>query len=780
MPALPVVAAAFVAGAFAGAVLGGEWWLTSLAAAVVFLGTALWSRSRVSVFVLLAAAAFAAAGHARFEAAADRPPSALATLAGTHDVVGVIHDDPLLRGTAATVDLAVESVDGVSSEGGLRLTVPAPRTPLQADDRIAFTAELERPPEIADFDYAAYLRRRGIYAVAAYPATWDVIGHADASWATAALRGLRSWSITNIERVLPEPESSLAVGLLLGAERTMPDDLEAALRTTGTTHLVVVSGQNVALLLGTAVALLGTFMTRRRAALSVLVLLPAYVVLVGADPPVVRAAIMAVGLAVTEVSGRRTPGWVFLAYAAAIMLAFDPLLAVSVSFQLSLAATAGVLLLAPPLRDAALARLGLTDGGLTAATVEVAAISFAASLVVLPVQVATFEAIPLLQVPANVIVAPLYEAALLASVAAVTIGAIGPLPDVAGEVLRLPPATFIGVVRPLSRIPATTLEVNAPLVAGIVWYAFLVLMLWLLHRQRPPALSQNTRAGLIPTFMLAMAAGGLWLAALAPSERLASVTVLDVGQGLAVLVRDGGNAVLIDTGPPDGSVGAALSRVGQRSDIDAVVLTHDDLDHTGGLEFLRRRYEVSTVLAAPDLRGTGTQPLDISDRVRVSDRTTIEVLAPPRGTTDARERSDNNRSLVLLVTIGERKILLPADIEAPAERDLVAGDADIFSDILVVPHHGSRTSSTPEFLRAVEPDVAVVSVGASNPYGHPHRDVLGRYDTTLLLRTDLHGDVTIRTDGSRLIVHSARNAGTAEAGRAAAAGATVSPSPAAR
>jgi competence protein ComEC len=140
--------------------------------------------------------------------------------------------------------------------------------------------------------------------------------------------------------------------------------------------------------------------------------------------------------------------------------------------------------------------------------------------------------------------------------------------------------------------------------------------------------------------------------------------------------------------------------------------------------------------------------------------------------------SDNNRSLVLLVTVGERSILLPADIEAAAERELVASDADMTSDVLVVSHHGSRTSSTPEFLRAVEPEVAVVSVGASNPYGHPHRDVLARYDRTLLLRTDLHGDVTIRTDGSRLLVHTARNAETAEAGRAAAAGATVSPSPA--
>src|SRR5205085_1459919 len=110
-------------------------------------------------------------------------------------------------------------------------------------------------------------------------------------------------------------------------------------------------------------------------------------------------------------------------------------------------------------------------------------------------------------------------------------------------------------------------------------------VVWLLYRVRPHfALSPSTGSKLAPTFMFGIAAGGLWFMALTPHDQLASITVLDVGQGLAVLVRDGPASVLIDVGPPDGAVVAALPRIGARSGIDAVVLTHDDSDHSGGLE----------------------------------------------------------------------------------------------------------------------------------------------------------------------------------------------------
>ena len=753
-PALPLAAASFVAGVLAGALLGGPWWAAPLVAAPVAAAALIAARRRPApapaLLLVAALAAAAAAGHARLAEAESRPPPPLAALEGVREVVGVVRSDPRLAGTLVRLDLGVETIGGEAAEGGLRLTMPAPREPLRAGDRLEVVAEIERVPEVAGFDYEAFLRSRGVHAVAAWPERWRLLDRDVGHPAAVALRGLRGRALGNVERALPEPEASLAAGMLLGRQSAMPAAIEEDLRRTGTTHLLVVSGQNVALLLGTAVALLTAALPRRRAALTALALLPGYVVLVGAEPPVVRAAIMAVGVALASATGRRTPGWIYLAYALAIMLALRPLLVRDVAFQLSASATAGVMLIAPPLRDRAIARLGLGGSGLLPALAEAGAVALGAALAVLPVQAAAFGTVSLAQVPANVIVAPLYEATLLVAVAGALLGWLDP----AAALLRAggvhAPAAFVAAVGALAALPGAEIEAPAPPAAGLAWYAALAAGAWALGRAGPEALERGSRSGMAGAVALAVAAAGLWLAALAPRDGLASVTALDVGQGQAVLVRDGGAAVLVDAGPPDGSALRALARAGVASGLDAIVITHDDADHAGGLRELQRRLRVGAVI------GAGGQPFGIGDRIRLGSRTTIEAISPPEATAGPAHRGDNNRSLVLLVRVGSVRILLPADIEAPAERWLAASGLDLRADALLLPHHGSRSSSSPEFAAAVRPLVAIASAGAGNRHGHPHPEALARWGGALLFRTDEHGDVALRSDGERLWVRSAR------------------------
>ena len=505
MPALPLAAAAFLAGSVAGSLLGGPWWATLVMALVAATAVAVGLERRGNeraLLVLLTAVALAAAGHARASEAESRPPPPLATLEGVHEVVGVVRSDPRLSGTVARVDLAVESIDGARESGGLRLTLPALREPLRAGDRLSLVAEIERPPELDEFDYAAFLRGRGIHAVAAFPDRWELLDRNADLAVVDALRGLRRWALGNVERSLPEPEASLAAGMLLGRQRTMPAALEEDLRRTGTTHLLVVSGQNVALLLGTAVGLLTAWISRRQASLLVLALLPGYVVLVGADPPVVRAAIMAVGIAVAGLSGRRTPGWIYLLYALALMLALRPLLVRDVAFQLSATATAGVLLLAPPLRDWVQQRLRTPQGGLATALVEAGTVALGAALAVLPVQGANFGTVSLVQVPANVIVAPLYEATVLVAAFAALLGWIEPVASLIDAVGVYASASFVAVVETLARLPLATVELDAPLGAGAAWYALLGVLVWWLSRRPALALPSGRRSGLATTSCL--------------------------------------------------------------------------------------------------------------------------------------------------------------------------------------------------------------------------------------------------------------------------------------
>jgi competence protein ComEC len=484
--------------------------------------------------------------------------------------------------------------------------------------------------------------------------------------------------------------------------------------------------------------------------------------LVGAEPPVVRAAIMASGIALASVAGRRTPGWVYLLYAAAIMLAIDPLLARDVAFQLSMSATAGVMLIAPPLRDTALGALAWEERRVRAAIVEVAATATGAALAVVPVQAAAFEQLPLLTIPSNILVAPLYEATLVVALVAALGGWLDPVADLLMVTGRFVPEAFLGLVDVLADAPASVVEVRAPLLAGAAWYVAIGVLVWAIERRGPTsiALEPYRRTGLELTAGLAIVAGGLWLAVLSGGgDGRARVTVLDVGQGLAVLVQDRGASVLVDTGPPDGAVLRALPRAGAGRQLDALVLTHSDSDHAGGLVETERRIAVGTLLASAgtldelSLRG---EAIDIGDRIRVSERTSIEVLSPPVQTVLRAHESDNNGSFVLLVRIGDIRVLLTADIETPAERWLTSSGLDLRADAIVVPHHGSATSSTEAFVQAVAPRVAIVSAGADNPFGHPRPDVLARYGDALLYRTDEDGSVTLRSDGERLWVDSER------------------------
>src|SRR5690606_23982552 len=195
----------------------------------------------------------------------------------------------------------------------------------------------------------------------------------------------------------------------------------------------------------------------------------------------------------------------------------------------------------------------------------------------------------------------------------------------------------------MAALPGAVWEVRAPLIAGAACYAALLAVTWWIRRSTgpPAALDQSRRTGLEWTVMLALVAGGLWFAVLTPQEPHASVSVLDIGHGSAVLIRDGTTQVLVDTGPPDGAVLAALQRVGAHRGLDAVILSHADTDHAGGLYPLLQRMDVRAVYAtAPaleDIDFAVGAPLTIGDRIRVSDRVAIDVLAPPEHTADHRQ-----------------------------------------------------------------------------------------------------------------------------------------------
>jgi competence protein ComEC len=257
------------------------------------------------------------------------------------------------------------------------------------------------------------------------------------------------------------------------------------------------------------------------------------------------------------------------------------------------------------------------------------------------------------------------------------------------------------------------------------------------------------------------------LAPMPPLPGVLHLTVLDVGQGLALVLRTARHALVYDTGSrfsSDVDAGARtvlpyLRATGVRA-LDGLIISHGDNDHSGGAESVLDGVPVQWLLSSlpPDHaalnRGVTALRCEAGQHWQW-DGVMFEVLHP-QANSYSEKRKENDRSCVLRVAVGQHVLLLTADIESKSERELLALGADkLRANVLIVPHHGSRTSSTPEFVAAVQPEVAIFTVGYRNRFKHPKPEVVARYQAlnTHLLQSDAAGaiEITLPSSGEMAI-----------------------------
>jgi competence protein ComEC len=534
---------------------------------------------------------------------------------------------------------------------------------------------------------------------------------------------------------------ALARALVLGDVSGLPLAWMRGLRVAGVYHLMSVSGVHLALVAG-GVWLLGFRLPRPLRLLLMLASILLYLLLVGPLPALLRSAVMAV-LAVLALLAERPPAAAnALGWAVILLLLDRPDLALSPGFQLTVSATVGLLLLAPALAGRWQARClpsRLTDG---------AAASVGAHLATFPWAVPRFHLISPLAPLLNVVAVPWTGVALIASLLWTAAALVSP--PLASRLLpildllaapfawpsRLPP----GVWLPL---PVALSAETAWLIAGGLTAALL------LPRRRWVA--GLAAAGVV----LAVAAALAIVHAQRPRDP--ELAMLDVGQGDAILLRDGDRALLLDGGGLRGGDigGRALlpALLGEGVDhLDALVMSHPDHDHCGGLVDIAAYLPVREVWMAP-----GWDPAGCAGSLLALPGVRTRFLWRGKGITFGRwrlralhpEADDrhpvNERSLVLLAAVRGRRALLTGDVESWAEHDMARCCAgELRADLLKVAHHGSRTSSTPAFLAAVAPRLALISVGLDNRYHHPSPEVVARLaERSRVLRTDRAGEIAI-------------------------------------
>jgi competence protein ComEC len=743
-------------------------------------------------------------------------PSSVAALVDgrEHQLLGTVVDDPRPRGDRMQLVLGNLQVAAGSELHALsdRLLVWLPRgIDASSGDRLRIGSEVELAEDFDGFAYREYLERQGIGAIARARSA-DVLS-GEGGFA-AVLASIRNVLLGGLNDLVPEPQAALGAGILLGVRASIAPEINDAFAAAGLTHVVAISGWNIAIVAAIVAAVVSPLSTRPGGRWTTSIVAAAtvggYVMLTGASPSVVRAALMAGAMLVARLGGSRAHAASALALAALVMLLAAPPVLWDVGFQLSLLATAGLIWFGASVER----RLPGWPGWIR----EPIALTLAAQLTTLPVVLVNFERLSLVAPIANVLVVPFVPVAMLFSAIASLVGVVDGTLTVpllrdaaawlAGGAAWLVLLVIVALGQAAASVPLAAVDVQVPAPFAIAWFPVLALGSWALRGEPPtverevveePGAMASALGRVLRPFPVVGGLAAILLVVTVANrpDGMLHITVLDIGQGDAILVEAPGGATMLVDGGPDPEltlrrIGANLPFFARR--IDLLVLSHPHQDHVAGLAEVLDRFRIGAVLHAgigfenPSFdrllaeanaanvpvhlaRSGQALALDASTSVRVLYPSETDVAAPlPEG-------DINNGSVVLELAFGEFTALMTGDAEAPVEAALVSRGGLRPVDVLKVGHQGSHSSSTPAFLAAVDPAIAVISAGEDNEYGHPAPETLAALTGRTILRTDRDGDVEIVTDGRTLRVRTDAGWSTARPVRGTVPAGSIAPWP---
>jgi competence protein ComEC len=769
-------------------ILGGVLWLSSLGRCSPGFGCLVFG-------VLLSGLASAALAQMKAE------PPAWIRAADSHkvDVIGVVEEPVRFGPERAVVLVSVQRLAlpnrTVPVGGRIRLTVRGSVPPLVVGDVIEFTTRLHPPRGLwnpAGYDYGAHLRRAGVHAVGSVTLHRDgsglrILAHGFSSLMAAVDQG-RTRIRDAALRTLEDPIAGIYLALVTGESGYLSQDIRDAFMASGTTHILSISGSHLGLI-GVVVfwgvhrvllALPAGWVLRlsRRttatgvAAAATILPVTGYALLGGAEVATVRSLIMTlVALAAVLVGRSHSIGY-GLALALMVIVGWDPLAPFDISFQLSFLSVLVTVMLMKIRRPRdeemilGASREPRTWETLKAGTAAVLLVSLVVTLATAPLVATYFNQLAWVGGLSNLLVVPLVgfivlPVGLLVCLATLLSGAGGEL--VGAAVVRPLLEVLVRVVQMFAAVPGAELRVASPPLWQIAGF-FLLLgaaMSWWRH-------GVGRLAGVLAGGMLVL---WVWSPRDLPAAGSFRVTFLDVGQGDAALIETAdGRAMLIDGGVATDAYDAGRMVIapvlwdrGIRR-LEVVVATHPQLDHVGGLAFVLSKFDVGQLWTNGVAREVAfLHPLErvVTERqvpvraVSAADGALslgscqARVLNPDAsegsGTARAEGARLNNQSVVLRLVCGSATFLFTGDIESEAESRLTQLSERLETTVLKVPHHGAKGSVYEPFLRAVHPQLAVVSVGHANAYGHPSPTMTEAYARLgiPLLRTDRHGAVSV-------------------------------------
>ncbi len=725
--------------------------------------------------IIIIAVLFFLLGAIEFKAVNDTNTKRFEKFSGRQVVIkGVIDSEPENSATKVSYIIKVGKIifDNKTEEysGKVLLSTPSEGLFFNYGNEISILGTLVIPTgrrNPGGFDYRRYLARSGISAtVFAKKENIEVLQNNRGNILVKTGLILKGKIIDVIINSIPKQQAGLLNGMLIGYREGLSEEVQKAFRDSGLTHIMAVSGANILFIVVPLIFLLRNILKFNQKSANILVIgvLILFVYITGFQPSVLRAVIMAMVILAGQILRREADIYASLSFAAILLLLYNPALLFDIGFQLSFTATLSIVLFFKNIR-------GIINFKYIPSIIEdIIAATLAAQVGVLPISVYYFNNISLISLVTNVIVLPIVE----------IITVIGSLMAIFGQFNLIFSQTIGYVISPLlsfvlyttkiaSSIPYAVIQVVTPSILYIVVY---YLMFWFLLWYKPLHNFKIKAKHYIIAFIFA----GLIISLPHLLPHKLQVVFIDVGQGDCEFIKTySGETVLIDGGGFNAVLNPGRSSIGDTttipflldygvSSLDIVVATHGHDDHIQGLEAVLERFPVKN-LVIPDIdrkkefekiikiaenKNIKVVFCQQGDIIKLDDKTNLTVLFPKKNF-KIDQSPLNNGSLVLKLQYKKTTVIFTGDIEDEAEHLLLSEGTDLKADVLKVAHHGSSYSSTDEFLSAVNPDAAVISVGKNN-FGHPSMDTIGRLTSrgTQVFRTDQCGALILTSDGDEI------------------------------
>lgn len=710
-------------------------------------------------------------------------------------VTGVVTDYPIIKDDRLVINLntkeIVASEDNSSSKNpiGLKATLyleADKKTNESADEKSSMDQVGLKPGDVltlsgvlsepagkrnpGGFDYDLYLKSQSINGLLAVkPESIETIGEETSLY--YKILGMKRHLENQCDVYFPEDVSDLLKGVIFG-EKDISEELTQDFQNAGVTHVLSVSGLHVAYVFLVLSFILMKIKIKKKYWL--LFLLPAlvfYTALTGFSPPVIRASIMLACLTLGQGLHRERDPLNQLCLAGIIILGLWPSQLFQAGFQLSMGAVLGILLFYGPLlflykkyRNKKFSRYKRNPGPIAEGLV----LTFCATIGTLPILLYHFKTFTYMSFFSNLLVVPLIGVFLLTGMLFLLCITLFPF---MGPLLSVP-ITFLGEsilvvltgINDMSNIMNVLWINRGGFTIPEIGLFLLITFLGSGYFYLKATMVKNTVMVMGCGFVLV-----LMLSSYYPKNLV--VTILDVGQGDSILIETpGGLNYLVDGGgylfPKASKISESVLYPALYSknirELDGLFLTHNHVDHSQGIEELMvDGYPVKNLFMSiqtnnDNLLNQTTVPVSLLKKgsiIEGSDGVKLEVYSPTGAILPKSDDEQNNGSLVMKLSYKNTNLLLCGDIEEETEQQILA---DVKEDaqendyqIIKIPHHGSKTSSTQEFIRAVDPEMAVISVGAHNYFGHPNDEVLNRLkkENIETLRTDESGAVEISSNG---------------------------------